>query len=156
MTTSCKAQRPEETKAPATVQWRDLWNFERYESLHVMNHEAHLSGRLPFDSSLARCIVRDGWLVYHALYYIDSDLDVDVAVVLQCTRNIWRHHSILKFERLAASDVDGASTIATTFLLVLLLGEALASCDRQVIVCSLSIVIIDVGVANVTVRRCFG
>ena len=61
---------------------------------------------------------------------------------------------VLKLERLATADVDGSSAVTASLLFVFLLGEALPSGDRQVLVRSVCVVIADVCVADVAVCIC--
>ena len=49
--------------------------------------------------------------------------------------------SVIKFERLASSDVDGASPIATSLLFILLFSKTFASSDRQIFECFIGVVI---------------
>jgi hypothetical protein len=57
--------------------------------------------------------------------------------------------SVLELESLSTTNVNHAATIAATLLLVLLLGESLAPGHNQIIVCSVGVVVGDIGVANV-------
>jgi hypothetical protein len=60
--------------------------------------------------------------------------------------------SVLEFEALTTRCVDGSASVAASLLLVLLLGEALAARDRQVLVGFVGILIALVVVAHVAMN----
>lgn len=60
---------------------------------------------------------------------------------------------VFKFEGFSSRDVDWTTTVGATLLLVLFLGEALATGDRQVLVGTVSIGVGDIVVRRMVVRQ---
>jgi hypothetical protein len=76
--------------------------------------------------------------------------------ILSRTQLYTQQHSVLEFEAFSTADVDGTSTVAASLLLVFLLCKALSPRHRQVLVCSLGIVIANIGIADMRIRCCLG
>lgn len=62
-------------------------------------------------------------------------------------------YSVIELERFSASDVDGATTVRATLLLVLFLSKALAACHGEIFEGLLGVCVRDVGVRRVVVGK---